>query len=145
MVKQVNTKQIYKDYIQTTLSSNFTVTPTGTIIPMTTTSFSSGTKLTRSGSTIVIGAGVSRIKFSYGVMVENGASAGWIYTRVYVNNSSLEEQLDGISTGGYAATSDSKMLNVSPGDVITLRIQCNASTALMPTSRTPHLLVEVVE
>ena len=141
--QQLNTVQLPTDFIQTVLSSNHTIGTSGTVVPFSTTQYSLGTKLTRSGNTVVIGTGVQYVRITYGIMTDTAGGAAYIYTLIQKNGSNVAEQIDG-STSGFKATSDSMILQVTSGDIISITASTGTGTAIAPTSRNSHLTVEVL-
>lgn len=135
-----------KHYIEIRLSSSHTVTSTDALIPFNSTSFSLGDKLTRSGSTILIGSGVSTVRVSYSLMAESANTATYLYTRINVVGTDVSQAIDASgSTGAFKSTSESKIINVLAGDTIGLRAATGAGTALLPSARPQTLLVEVIK
>ena len=142
--QQINTQQQPVDYIQTILSSNHTMSSSSATVPFSSTQLSGGSKLTRSGNAVIVGAGVSRVRVSYSLMADSAVSAPYLFARTRINTSDLSQQLNG-PAAGFMSVSETKIFNVSPGDAITIFADCGGGSAILSTGRQSFMLVEVVQ
>lgn len=133
-----------KHYIQTIMSANQSITSSGSTIAFDTTDILSGTKLTRSGNTILIGAGVSIVKVSYSLMTDAGASATYLFSRIRKNSTDMSQQIDAVANQ-FRATSDTRLVSVVQNDTISLFADSGSvNTITIPTGRKSCLSVEVM-
>ena len=147
MARQIiNTKQFVNDTIQIIRASNVSASLTGANVAFDTTDLTIGTRLTRSGATVVIGSGVSYVKVSYTVMVESGSTAPYLYTRIRKNSSDLSQAIDA-STSQFKSTSETKIIPVTANDTISIYHDIGGSgsaTIRGSTSNGAFMTVEVI-
>lgn len=129
-------------YIQTKMSASQNITSGGSTIAFDTTDITGGTKLTRSGNTVVIGSGVSVVRVSYALMSDNGGSAAYLYSRIRKNSTEVGQQIDA-STSQFRATSDTRLVSVTLNDTISVFADSGSVNATT-VGRQSILLVEVI-
>lgn len=95
--QKINTNQIQPDCIQTVMTATQTLNATGGIVNFNSTEFQLGDKLTRSGSSVVIGSGVSLVRVSYAIMTDSAGSAPYLFTRIRKNVNDVSQQIDNLS------------------------------------------------
>lgn len=145
MRQKINTLQQKPDIIQTTLTSGQTIGATGTIILFDTTVFSSGSRLTRSANTVVIGTGVTKVRVTYTLMAESAGTAGYLFARIRKNTSEVSQVIDNSGSSAFKCVTESKIITVVAGDTITIIADSGSGTFVLPTNRSSFLQVEVIE
>lgn len=143
MAQKLNSNQIQPDCIQTVMGSTQTINPTGGIVNFNSTEFQLGDKLTRTGSSVVIGSGVSLVRASYALMSEAAGSAPYLFSRIRKNASDVSQQIDATgSTGGFKATSETRLVPVVQGDTIAVFADTGGGSVV--AGRLSRMIVEVV-
>ena len=122
-----------RNFIVIANPSQYTLTGSSTIV-LNSTLYSSGSLLTRSGSTVVIGAGVSYVQISYTVMTEGSSSSAYLYTRIRKNTVELSQAIDAASSVTYRSTSETIIIPVTSGDVIDLAADTGTGSVLVRAS-----------
>ena len=129
--------------IQISRTSVWSMSTGNATVPFDTTVFTIGNKLTRSGSSVVIGEGVSYVRVSYSLMTESAGTAAYVYSLIQRNSSGVSQSIDG-STSGFKATSETKVIPVSAGDTISLLTSLGSGAATLRANPSSTLTVEVV-
>lgn len=107
-----------------------------------------GSGLTHSGSTIVIGAGISRVKVS-GVIIADSMSADtYMFSRLRRNRggvfSEFTSQLQRMASGFVSNSHPPYILEVQSGDIIDFRVDIGSGSGTISNGRPQWLQVEVV-
>lgn len=123
--------------------ANQTISATTTDVIFNTIDTVSGTKLTRSGNRVVIGAGVTKVRVTYKIMADSSSGASYLFTGIMKNTARVSNQIDAIVNGQYASTSESTILGVTTGDAIGVAADCGAGSMVLSVSRLCNLIVEV--
>lgn len=145
MAKQkLNTAQTPIDVIQIYKAANGSLSTTVANIAFDTTGFTIGSKLTRSGSTVVIGAGVSYVRVSWSVMVETSATAGYIFVRLAKSGSELSQQIEQQTTA-FKSLSESKIIPVTAGDTVYVVAEIASGAATLRGGVASSMTVEVIQ
>lgn len=143
--QKTTTTQVKPDLIQVVLSQSQTIGATGTIVLLDSTAISSGTRLTRNANTVVIGAGVTKVRVSYTLMAESAGGAGYVYSRLRRNTTEVSQAIDNNSAGAFKCTSECKVITVTAGDTISLITDSGSGTFVLGVGRHSFMLVEVIE
>lgn len=123
---------------------------TGAVTPnMVTTDLSVGSGLTRSGSTIVIGAGISRVKVSAVLIADSMSNDTYMFSRLRHTRggvsveftSQLQRNVSGFTSNSHPPY----VIDVQSGDIIDIRVDIGAGSAVLPSDRPQWLQVEVVK
>jgi hypothetical protein len=131
-------------YIQLKQNSTQSINSTGSVIDLSSLELSSGTLLTQSTNTVVVGSGVTRVRVSYVLMSDTGTTAPYLFSRIRKNGVDISQMIDG-STSGFKATSETKMISVGSGDVIAIYADSGGGSLSIAAARLSYMLVEVVE
>lgn len=144
---KVTTNEFDVEAIQIILTSNTAASTTPATVAFNATDLSIGTRLTRSTSTVVIGTGVSYVRVSYTVMIDSGATAPYLYTRIKKNSTEVSQAIDA-STSQFKSTAETKVVPVTSGDVLSIvhDIGGSGSATIRGNANTgSFMLVEVVK
>ena len=141
---QINKRQLKGEYIQLEMSANQTVNSGGAVnVAFNTVDVSNGTRLTYSSNGVLIGAGVSKVKVSYSIFGENSTSQ-YIYCRIILDGSERSTSISN-APSMFKFVSESKILAVTPGQLIQVRIDSSGASTTINAARQCFLLVEVIE
>ena len=134
------------DYITLGQSSNFTVSSGQPTLNLDKVVNSLGTKLSKSGSTVLVGSGVSLVRVSYTLLAENlSSSADYLYVLLKKNSTIINQALSAKASGAYAGASTTILVPVTAGDTISVVIDFAGGSVSLLTSRPNTMTVEVVK
>ena len=134
------------DYITLGQSSNFTVSSGQPTLNLDKVVNSLGTKLSKSGSTVLVGSGVSLVRVSYTLLAENlSSSADYLYVLLKKNSTIINQALSAKANGAYAGASTTILVPVTAGDTISVVIDFAGGSVSLLTSRPNTMTVEVVK
>lgn len=144
MPQKINTSQQVRDFIQLKLGSTQSIPAGSTTVAFNTTSFTNGTRLTRSGNTVLIGSGVSYVRVSYTLMAELTSSSAYLFSKIIKNTTAVSQSIDDANAAEYRSTSESKIVPVAAGDTISIVADSGASTLSLTPGRESFMAVEVL-
>lgn len=106
-----------------------------------------GNKFTISNNEIVIGAGVSKVRISAGIFIEQLQNTGYLWGKIYKNSTFISGAMIPYSnTGDNLSVSVSPMIvNVEEGDTFKLILDSTAGGKIRTGSPNTWILIEVVE
>lgn len=141
--QELNNSQKKTHVLQLNTTSTQSVGSGNTDIVFNNTQVSVGNSFTKSGNTIVVGAGVSVVKVSYNLMTDTAGSASYLFTNLYINGSPASQAIDATGgTGAFKSTSESKFFNVSQGDVIKLMASAGTGSFVTRPNEASYFAVE---
>ena len=141
---KIKVPQVDSEYIELAANSNITLTATAANFPFSIVSSSNGNSLSQSGSGVLIGAGVTAVRVSYTIMSDTGGTASYLFTRIRKNGSDVSQAIDN-NTSQFRSTSETKVIPVAAGDLITIAGDSGGGSLVAGSSRQCHMLVEVVK
>ena len=131
------------DAIQLTIAANYNLS-SATPFPFDTTQVSVGTKLTRSGGNVIVGAGVSVVRVYYNFMVESAGTNNYLYGRIRRNGVELSQNINDEASSNFKSIGAGIIMTVAPDDVISVAVEANGANVLV-RANVSTFTVEVVQ
>ena len=129
-------------------TTNTSLSTSAVSINLVTTDLLVGSGLSRSGSTVVIGNGIKRVKVSGVCIADSMSTDTYLFTRLRLNRGgSLTEftsQLQRMANGFSSNSHPPFLLDVLPGDIIDFRADIGAGSGTISNGRPQWLQVEAV-
>lgn len=129
-------------------SANTSLSTSAVTPNMANTDLSVGAGLTRSGSTIVIGDGISLVRVSAVIIADSMSNDTYMFSRCRRNRSGayseFTSQLQRMTSGFVSNSHGGYILSVQSGDIIDLRVDIGAGSGVLSTGRPQWLQVEVL-
>lgn len=145
MAKQsLNREQTNYQAIQISMSASQSIGTGNTDINFNTTDWTIGTAFTRSGTTIVIGAGVSFIRLTFNVMTESSGGTSYLYSNIHKNGVEQSQTIDAAPSAGFRSTTHSRIIPVVQGDIVKVVSSSGAGTQTIRSGVATFVLVERV-
>lgn len=128
--------------IQLSIAANLAISSSSPF-PFDTTQVTVGDKLTRSGGTVVIGAGVSVVRVYYNFMTENGGTNNYLYGRIRKNSTEVSQHIADENTVTFKSVGANTLVSVTAGDVISIALEANGGNVTV-RANVSTFTVEVV-
>ena len=129
-------------------STNTSLSTSAVTINLATVDLSVGTGLTQSGSGIVIGSGISRVRVSAVCIADSMSNDTYLFTRLRRNRggslSEFTSQLNRMTSGFVSTSHPPYVLEVQSGDIIDFRADIGAGSGTISSGRPQWLQVEVI-
>lgn len=125
-------------------NSDTGLSSSGATIVLNVTEVTRGSGLTKTGSTIVIGSGITLVRVTGAIPVENFSTSTYAFGGIAKNGARIAQTLMP-STVGFAFATVSSIFAVTNGDAISLTADVGAGTASVKgTTRPVFLVVEAI-
>lgn len=129
-------------------TTNTSLSTSAVTVNLATVDLTFGTGLSQSGSSIVIGSGVSRVRVSAVIIADSMSADTYMFSRLRRNRggtlSEFTSQLQRMASGFVSNSHPPFILDVQSGDIIDLRVDIGAGSGTISNGRPQWLQVEVV-
>lgn len=130
--------------IRLKLSGSTGLNSTGATLNFAVTDYVQGSKLSRSGNAVLVGAGVSRVKITMKVFGDGGSSAPYLFVRIRKNGSDIDQILGPAGGTAFASAFMQDEYDVKQGDLLTIFADCGGGSMQVQASRQSSFTVEVL-